>query len=283
MSTQDQGRSGGGAERIVPAMNRRDVLRVGSAGALVLAGLGGVRRAMADTPTPSLTEGPYWVEEMLNRADVRSDPATGAVQQGLPLRLMVSVSRLVPNNGVPSPVVGAYVDIWHCNSAGAYSDVAANSTSGQKWLRGYQVTDSHGMVRFLTVYPGWYQGRAVHIHVRVRQFTGTTVTFNYTTQFFFNDTISNAIYHRVAPYTSRPNQGTLNTADGIFNSAGSQMILRMADDGSHAIASFNIKLNVTGGLVHGVGKGGAIIPNEEDHADEFGGGTPPLKLRIAQA
>ena len=77
--------------------------------------------------SPSLTEGPYFVDEDLNRRDIRFD-ADGSLQPGLPLSLAINVSQLVDCNTVPLP--GAYVDIWHCNAAGVYSDVGAQSVDG---------------------------------------------------------------------------------------------------------------------------------------------------------
>ena len=71
--------------------------------------------------TPSLTEGPYCVDEMLNRSDIRVDPSDGSIQEGFPLRLGITVSQI--DSGIISPLTGAYVDIWHCNALGIYSDV----------------------------------------------------------------------------------------------------------------------------------------------------------------
>ena len=150
---------------------------------------------------------------------------------------------------------------------GAYSDIASQGTLGQRFLRGYQVTDTHGNVRFLTIYPGYYNGRTVHIHVRVRRFSGTQVTFNFTSQFYFNDAISTAIFQRVAPYNSRPARTTFNTNDGIYSAS---MLLRLSDNGSHAVASFNMVIN---------SDPGEALPQDEEsieHANDFGGGTPPL-------
>ena len=113
-----------------------------------------------------MTEGPYWVEEQLNRSDIRQDPSNGTTKAGTPLTLQINVYQ--SNTSGCVPVSNAMVDIWHCDAAGLYSDEAANNTVGQKFLRGFQMTDSNGTVTFTTIYPGWYNGRAVHIHVRVR-------------------------------------------------------------------------------------------------------------------
>lgn len=99
-------------------------------------------------------------------------------------------------------MTGAYVDVWHCNALGVYSDVQAQGTVGKKFLRGYQVTNRHGEVRFRTIYPGWYSGRTVHIHVKVRLFVGSQETYEFTTQFFFNDAITDEVFE-LAPYNQR--------------------------------------------------------------------------------
>ena len=113
--------------------------------------------------TAALTEGPFFVDEKLNRADIRTDPGTGAVAAGVPLALTFNVSRVA--NNACTPLTGAYLDVWHCDATGIYSDVDGSS---QKFLRGYQVTDANGVARFTTIYPGWYRGRAVHIHFKLR-------------------------------------------------------------------------------------------------------------------
>ena len=116
---------------------------------------------------PALTEGPYFVDELLNRSDIRTDPTTGAASDGTPLDITIRVF-----DGACTPLAGAHVDIWHCDAAGKYSDESANNTVGQKFLRGYQVTDDNGTAKFTTIYPGWYQGRAVHIHFKIRTYDG---------------------------------------------------------------------------------------------------------------
>src|SRR5947199_223313 len=101
-----------------------------------------------------------------------------------------------------APLAGALIDIWHCDAIGIYSDESAYNpgggtgtvvTTGQKFLRGYQVTDDSGQVKFLTIYPGWYSGRTIHIHVRVRTYSGSTLLDNYVTQLFFDETLNNTV------------------------------------------------------------------------------------------
>ena len=110
-------------------------------------------------------EGPYFVDERLLRSDIRSDPSDGALQEGVPLMLAIKVVRA---EGPCEPVEGVHVDIWHCNAHGIYSDVAGNQTVGRKFLRGCQRTSASGEAHFTTIFPGWYSGRTVYIHFKVR-------------------------------------------------------------------------------------------------------------------
>ena len=89
---------------------------------------------------------------------------------------------VVRADGDCAPVSGAQVDIWHANASGLYSDVAANGTTGHKYLRGYQVTDADGVADFVTVFPGWYTGRAIHIHFKIRK-----GDLEFTSQLFFEE------------------------------------------------------------------------------------------------
>src|SRR5215213_780158 len=166
--------------------------------------------------TPQATEGPYFVDEMLNRSDIRPDPSDGSVQQGVPLTLVLHVYDV--DEGRCSPLKGAQVDVWHANAMGQYSDIEQAGTAGTKFLRGYQITDDNGTVGFTTIYPGWYQGRAVHLHFKVRMFEGSEKMLEFTSQFFFNDTVSDQVYSQV-PYSDRGTRDMRNDQDGIFNGA----------------------------------------------------------------
>jgi protocatechuate 3,4-dioxygenase beta subunit len=168
--------------------------------------------------TASLTEGPYFVDEKLLRSDIRADPVTGALSQGRPLSLAFNVSRLA--SGACTPLTGAYLDVWHCDAGGRYSDESANGTSGKKYLRGYQITDANGVASFTTIYPGWYSGRAVHVHFKLRLFAGATKTYEFTSQFFFDESVTSAV-HALSPYSSRGTRDVVNTTDGIYNGLSS--------------------------------------------------------------
>jgi protocatechuate 3,4-dioxygenase beta subunit len=231
-------------------LKRRDLLRGGAAGALALLAPRGRARdaAFAATQptvvaTPSRTEGPYFVDEGLERSDITVDPSNGAMSAGFPLRLGITVSSLA--SGVVAPIAGAQVDLWHCDALGVYSDVAAQSTVGKKFLRGYQRTDAHGNVRFRTIYPGWYSGRTTHVHFKVRLFSGAQQTHELTSQFFFDDAVTDRIA-ALAPYASKGTADTHNADDGIYlqGGTGSLLLLRLADDGSHAVASFHVALEL---------------------------------------
>ena len=184
---------------------------------------------------PELTEGPYFVDEMLNRSDVRSDPSTGAISAGVPLAMTIKVFDLSC-----APLAGANVDIWHCDADGKYSDVSQNSTVGQKFLRGFQTTDSDGIAKFTTIYPGWYQGRAVHIHFKIRNYDGAN-TSDFTSQWFFDDALSAQVYQQ-APYSAKGTPDQTNASDGIFGQSGGATLLTVTPSGEGYATSFGIML-----------------------------------------
>ena len=130
---------------------RRQVLRfIAAAGAALLVTLArrGRARAASCTVTPQATAGPYWVDELLERSDITVDPSNGSVRPGVPLHLDLTVFRADRNC---APAAGVQVDVWHCDAGGFYSDEAANNTVGRKFLRGYQIADANGAVRFTTI------------------------------------------------------------------------------------------------------------------------------------
>ena len=205
--------------------DRRRILK-GLGAALAMVGLGRLsgpiliaQEACTTLTNPSLTEGPYFVEEILNRSDIRTDPTDQTIQAGLPITLLVNVYQRNSDCTV-APLTGGYVDIWHCNASGIYSDVEAQDTSGKKFLRGYQAIDREGNAAFTTIYPGWYSGRSVHIHAKVRTFSGNDQQYEFTTQFFFDDAVTDQVY-TLEPYSDRPGRDTLNANDGIYLGASS--------------------------------------------------------------
>ncbi|MBD2436550.1 intradiol ring-cleavage dioxygenase [Nostoc sp. FACHB-110] len=193
--------------------------------------------------SPEQTEGPYFVDEKLKRADIRTDPNDGSVKQGVPLELTLHISQ-VSSNGC-TPLASVITDIWHCDALGVYSDVTDRNfdTVGKKFLRGYQITDALGNVQFTTIYPGWYEGRTVHIHIKIR----TNVSgknYEFTSQLYFDDAISDRVYTQ-APYASKGERTLKNTDDGIFRDGGEQMLLKLKPQGQGYAASLDIGLNLT--------------------------------------
>lgn len=173
--------------------------------------------------SPELTEGPYFVDELLNRSDIRTDTDTGTARPGLPLEIVIN---LVNVGSICTSIVGAMVDIWHCDAGGLYSDVSQNGTVGLNFLRGYQTSDSSGQVVFTTIYPGWYSGRAVHIHFKVR-----VGNHEFTSQLFFDETVNTAV-HSQSPYSSHGQRDTLNANDNIYQQGGNMLMPSLAQTAS---------------------------------------------------
>jgi protocatechuate 3,4-dioxygenase beta subunit len=233
-------------------LSRREALAfLGASGALLFFGCSSSADATAPGGSnssclvrPELTEGPYYVDEELNRSDIRADPSTGTVQPGALLALAFNVSSAASN--ACSPLANAVVDVWHCNALGVYSDVSdpGFNTAGQKFLRGYQITGSDGMARFTTIYPGWYQGRAVHIHFKVRSSASSSSAYEFTSQLFFDDALTDQV-HAHQPYASKGQRDLRNTGDGIYNQGGSQLVLNVSQTAEGYAATFDIALDAT--------------------------------------
>lgn len=224
-------------------LTRRETLALLGAGGLAALG---PRRGAAQSPPacvvrPALTEGPYFVDARLDRSDIRADPSDGRERPGAPLRLALRVSRLT--RGACAPLPGAMVDLWHCDALGAYSDVRdpAGSTVGQKFLRGYQTTGDDGLARFITIYPGAYRGRAVHIHFKVRTAAAGGRAHEFTSQLFFDDALSDQVYAQ-PPYAGRGEQRTRNARDGIYRGVGPQLTLAVTPAAPGYAATFDLAL-----------------------------------------
>jgi protocatechuate 3,4-dioxygenase beta subunit len=202
-----------------------------------------VRRALAQesaarTPAavmpcvvqPEQTEGPYFVDRMLKRSDIRTDPATGVTKAGVPLWLTFNVGRVASGGGCV-PLAGAHIDVWQCDAAGIYSGVKDPNfnTVGQHFLRGYQITDANGSATFTTIYPGWYPGRTVHVHFKVRTEPSAQRGQEFTSQLYFDEGVSDRVLSR-EPYAAGSSRRTRNEADGIFRRAGgAQLILALRE------------------------------------------------------
>ena len=193
--------------------------------------------------TPQQTEGPYFVDEMLKRTDIRTDPTDGSMMTGIPLQLELQVYAV--QQGHCQPLPHAQVDIWHCNAEGIYSDVRDFNfdTSGKKFLRGYQITDQTGTVRFTTIYPGWYPGRTVHIHVKVRAQGSKGQALELTSQLYFDDQLTDQVY-TLPPYAKREERFPRNADDGIFRRGGKQLLLSASGDKTGYQAAMAIGIEV---------------------------------------
>jgi protocatechuate 3,4-dioxygenase beta subunit len=193
------------------------------------------------TLAPEVTQGPFYLTDHPKASNLVQD------RPGRPLALTLTVvdTRC-------APVRDAKVDVWHCDAAGVYGGIGNNTGGGpgsgpgggggagdfgaarrgtpDNWLQGYQTTGADGTVRFSTIYPGWYPGRAVHVHMKV--FVGGASV--HTGQLFFPDDLSAGVFAK-APYRGAPD--TTNGADSIFRSAGSAALLAPAAQGDGFAAS----------------------------------------------
>lgn len=206
-------------------LTRRDALRlvaVTAAGGALMTQKAFAQEASAETTTglmpgadvcvltPEVTEGPYYFDPSLERADITEGTQTG----------VATTVRLQIVDGSCKPIEGARVDIWHCNAEGLYSGYANQTggldTTGQTFLRGTQFAGATGIVEFQTIYPGWYAGRTTHIHFKVFLDEKTVLTG----QLFFPDALSQFIYQNVQPYTSHGHdRDVLNANDNIASQA----------------------------------------------------------------
>jgi protocatechuate 3,4-dioxygenase beta subunit len=192
---------------------------------------------------PQQTEGPYFVDEVLNRSDIRTDPASSARSEGAPLMFTFNVSR-VDDGGTCVPLPDAQVDVWQCDATGVYSGVRDPrfTTTDQKFLRGYQNTDSAGVARFTTIYPGWYPGRAVHIHFKVRTAPAEARGYEFTSQLYFDEALTDRVHAR-QPYAAHPGSRTRNERDGIFRNGGEQLMLPVSATSDGYAGAFSLVLS----------------------------------------
>ncbi|HEX4110248.1 MAG TPA: intradiol ring-cleavage dioxygenase [Solirubrobacteraceae bacterium] len=161
--------------------------------------------------TPEQEEGPFYVD----LEQVRQDIADGQV--GVPLLLEITVV----NSQTCKPLRSAAVDIWHCNASGVYSDISSEKTVGETYLRGVQITDRHGQVRFKTIFPGHYSGRTTHIHARIHvasqaragKLTGGHVA--HTGQMFPPEAVYAEVY-KLSPYSAETAAIVSHAADRVW-------------------------------------------------------------------
>lgn len=198
---------------------------------------------------PEQTEGPYFLDERLERSDIRTDAddRTGrSLVLGAPLSLRLRVSRIDGASCAPLP--GAIVDLWQCDAFGFYSgfrDFGGHfDTRGRTFLRGYQVTDEGGQARFTTIYPGWYPGRTVHVHFKVRTPGDGRRAHEHTSQLYFDDELTDRVHAR-PPYAEKGRRNRRNDRDGIFRRGGELLMLDLTEDGEGYAATFDIGLELS--------------------------------------
>jgi protocatechuate 3,4-dioxygenase beta subunit len=186
---------------------------------------------------PRQTEGPFFVDEGLERTDIRSDPTDGSIRTGVPLDILFKVARL--SDTACTPLEGALVDVWHCDRQGKYSDVA--NAVGKKFLRGFQRTSAAGEARFTTIYPGWYPGRAVHVHFKIHSASGARPGFEFVSQLYFPDALTDRV-HALPLYAERGGRRLRNSDDQIFPRGGSDLLLEPKPQGLGYASTFEIAL-----------------------------------------
>jgi protocatechuate 3,4-dioxygenase beta subunit len=190
---------------------------------------------------PQQTEGPYFVDQQLRRDDLRVDPATGLVTAGVPLTLAVNLTTVDGPNC--RPLAGAVVDVWQCDASGQYSGVVDRAqgfdTRGTNFLRGYQVTDSDGRVEFTTIYPGWYPGRTVHIHFKVRTNQSSGRAGEFTSQWYFDDELSDTVFAS-GPYAEKQGRRQRNDRDGIYRRGGQDLMLAVSKTPTGYAGTFDL-------------------------------------------
>lgn len=188
-------------------------------------------------------EGPYRRGTQPLRRDIVED------REGVGLLLGVILA-----DAAGAPVSGGEIEVWHCDAGGRYSgyppprdqvsttqatDPGASYVPDQTFLRGRQPTDADGVVEFVTIYPGWYPERTVHIHLMAHVAERT-----FTSQLYFPETITNAVFAQ-PPYRDRPDRDTTNATDEIFPTGGEPAVLDVRSHGDGYLAATRLRLPTT--------------------------------------
>jgi protocatechuate 3,4-dioxygenase beta subunit len=241
-------------------LGRREVLAlVGAAGlgamTKTLGAQAGVRgdipsSAMIPVPNcvvrPQQTEGPYFVDGTMERVDIRTEPGGHDAVAGAPLEMAFRVSRI--GRGTCTPLGGATVELWQCDALGVYSGVRDMNgrfdTRDKRFLRGHQITDAAGHARFTTIFPGWYEGRAVHLHMKISALNAAGTRMFFTSQIYFDDAVVAQVLAR-APYAQKGTaQWLRNAQDGIFRRGGDQLVVATRPQGDGYAGIFEIGMEL---------------------------------------
>lgn len=192
-------------------------------------------------------EGPYFVDDSASgydRSNILSNLDGTETQTGVPLTLTLYIFDAKSSC---TAMEGVQVDIWHCNASGIYSAESSESTVGQSWLRGYQLSDSTGKVQFTTILPGWYSGRTTHIHLRLRStYDSTDDSGSNTMQLFFDQTLIDTLATSVSPYSSEGTNPTTNANDRVYSQQedGTTLLTLTGSTADGYTASFSIYLPI---------------------------------------
>lgn len=203
---------------MAPGASAAGAAASGSAGAAAMAGTTDLS-SLACILTPDMTEGPFFIDEKLNRSDLLMGETDESIVMATPLALTIGVFKV--NGMTCTPMPGLQVDIWHADALGIYSDVASGfvqstDTRGKKFLRAYQITNESGLVDFATIYPGWYMSRTIHIHFKIRMPMGGSSAYDFTSQMFFDEKVSKEVLS-TGPYAKAPGtRSVFNDDDHIF-------------------------------------------------------------------
>ncbi|HKZ67538.1 MAG TPA: hypothetical protein VJ111_14330 [Chitinophagaceae bacterium] len=178
------------------------------------------------TVSPTETAGPFptVTPSSLVRSDIRGD------RTGVAFTINITIKN---TSNSCAALSGAIVDIWHCDKDGYYSEYGGTSMQSVNYtavhfLRGRQTTDANGLVTFTSIFPGWYQSRATHIHVHIYNSAGTSLLI---TQIAFPEGTSSAVATVNGSggvtygYTKGMTGYTYNASDNVFSddSAGAEL------------------------------------------------------------
>jgi protocatechuate 3,4-dioxygenase beta subunit len=251
-------------EGVEKEISRRHVIGLlAAAGAGVMLGCGGGAKASTTTATsttstgtsntsctvtPEGEEGPYFVDDSATgfaRSDIRSNLDGSNVQSGIPFTLSIYI---YDSEKSCAAMANVQVDIWHCNASGIYSAEDVEDTSGETWLRGYQITDANGLATFKTIIPGWYAGRTTHIHLRLRStYDSTSNGGTNTTQLFFPQDVINTVNTTISPYSAEGTNPTTNASDHVYSGEtdGANLLALSGDSTNGYTATCKINLPIT--------------------------------------
>jgi protocatechuate 3,4-dioxygenase beta subunit len=181
---------------------------------------------------PEQMEGPYHRDQPPVRRDITEN------SPGLPLALGLALVN--PTGG---PLVGATVEIWQCDALGRYSGFPppapmTDYAADRMFLRGRQTADANGAVEFRTVYPGWYPGRTIHIHLRAEAAGRTFIS-----QLYFPEATNDDVLAR-DPYRARVGRDTTNATDSIASTGGGPALLDVLGTADRLVATTRLLVPV---------------------------------------